>query len=180
MNFEELDDTTRRFMLEEFEAEEASGNPYRSPNLNSKGLTAFPDLMRSAIEQGNEETLADALNDPSLWNETEPWKRHGVPQEPRRINVRQQSERLALTEFNTWYVRGFARRLLEEGVARCEVYRGGQPKWEPADCADHEGLHLPVQEVYDGHRARYWPTENPDATSVPFGPNCHHTIRRLP
>jgi hypothetical protein len=33
--------------------------------------------------------------------------------------------------------------------------------------------------VYDGHRARYWPTENPTAVSVPFGPNCHHTIRRI-
>jgi hypothetical protein len=30
MNFEELDETTRRYMLSEFEAEEASNNPYRS------------------------------------------------------------------------------------------------------------------------------------------------------
>ncbi len=179
MNFEELDETTRHYMLGEFEAEEAGGHPYRSPNLNANGLAAFPDVMRSAIQQGNEQTLADVLNDPSLWNETEPWTRLGVPQEPRRINVRQQSERLALTEFNTWYVRGLSRRLLEEGVAECEVFRGEEPKWEPAECAEHEGLRLPVQEVYDGHRARYWPTENPEAISVPFGPNCHHTIRRV-
>ncbi len=179
MEFDELDDVTRRYMLKEFEEEESGGNPYRSPNLNAQGLAAFPDAMRSAIQQGNEETLTAALNDPSLWNETEPWTREGVPQKPRRINVRQQSERLALTEFNTWYVRGLCRRLLDEGVTECQVYRGERPKWEPAECAEHEGIVLTVQEVYDGHRARYWPTENPAAVSVPFGPNCHHTIRRI-
>lgn len=176
MNFEDLDDTTRRYMLVEFEAEEAGGNPYRSPNLSANGLAAFPQAMMSAIQQGNEQTLSVVLNDPLLWNETEPWTRLGVPQVPRQINVRQQSERLALTEFNTWYVRGLSRRLLDEGVVECEVLRGEEPKWEPADCAEHEGLRLAVQEVYDGHRARYWPTENPEAISVPFGPNCHHTI----
>lgn len=92
----------------------------------------------------------------------------------------QSAARLALTEFSTWYVRGFAKRLLDEGVAQCQVYRGAQPKWEPGECADHEGRVVPVQSIYDSHRARYWPEPGDAAAfSIPFGPSCHHVIRRM-
>ena len=178
MNFEELDDTTRRYMLQEFEAEIASDNPYFGRNLSAAGRAAFTELMRAAINEGNEETLGAALNRPVLWNEKETYERNGVLRE-RRINVRQASERLALTEFNTWYVRGFARRLLDEGETRCQAYRAAQPKWEPGDCATHENQVFSVREIYDGHRARYWPVVNESAVSIPFGPGCHHTIRRV-
>ena len=177
MNFEELDGITRRYMSQEFEIEIANENPYFGRNLSPEGRAAFPDLMREAIDTGNEETLAVALNWRKLWNEVGTYERSGVVRE-RRINVRQASERLALTEFNTWYVRGFAKRLIDEGVTHCQAYRAAQPKREPADCAAHEGQIFAVQQVYDGHRARYWPIANPIAVSIPFGPSCHHTIRR--
>ena len=178
MNFEELDRTTRRYMLQEFEAEIASDNPYFGKNLSAAGRSPFPELMRAAINGGSEETLGAALNRPGLWKDKETYERNGVRRQ-RRINVRQASERLALTEFNTWYVRGLARRLMDEGEEHCQVYRAAQPRWEPADCAAHENQVFPLQEIYEGHRARYWPVANDGALSIPFGPGCHHTIRRL-
>ena len=134
--------------------------------------------MREAINTGDEETLGAALNCMYFWNEMETYERNGVVRE-RRINVRQASERLALTEFNTWYVRGFTKRLINEGVTHCQAYRAAQPKWEPADCTAHENQVFAVQEIYEGHRARYWPVGNPAAVSIPFGPGCHHTVRRV-
>ena len=178
MNYEELDNTTRKYMLEEFEVEIASPNPYFGKNLSAEGRAVFPRLMRETINEGNEQTLGAALNCARLWNEMETYERSGVIRE-RRINVRQASERLALTEFNTWYVRGFARRLIDEGVTHCQAYRAAQPKWEPADCSAHENKVFTVPEIYEGHRARYWPIRNPDAVSIPFGPSCHQTIRRV-
>jgi hypothetical protein len=41
MNFEELDDITRHYMLVEFEAEEGTGNPYRSKALSLPGREVF-------------------------------------------------------------------------------------------------------------------------------------------
>ena len=178
MNFEELDETTRRYMLQELEAELATGNPYFGKNLSVAGRTAFPELMRAAINRGNEETLGAALNRPVLWNAKEKYERNGVLRE-RRINVRQASERLSLTEFNTWYVRGLAKRLMDEGEEHCQAYRAAPPKWEPAECAEHEDQVFSVQEIFEGHRARYWPVVNVSAVSIPFGPSCHHTIRRI-
>lgn len=178
MLFEELDAITRRLMLREFEAEIAGPNPYFGKGLSPEGHARFPAFMLTAIQNGNEVSLAHDLDHAGLWNPTETYVRNGVTRE-RQVNVRQAAERLALTEFNTWYVRGLAKRLMDEGVAQCQAYRAAQPKWEPADCSAHEGQIFVVEAIYRSHRARYWPRENPDAISIPFGPGCHHSIRRV-
>ncbi len=167
-------------MLEEFKREWASSNPYRSPRLNQEGKRAFPSLMEAAIRSGTEVSLAESLSDPRFWQSHETYYRSGTPQQ-RRINPKKAAEFLADTEFNTWYVRGLAKKLLDEGVSECQVYRAA-PAWEPREeCLIHEGQSYSVQEIYDGHRARYWPKPgNPEALSIPIGTNCHHTIRRLP
>lgn len=178
MQFEELDEVTRRHMLAEFEREHGGANPYRGRGLSQTGLEAFPGFMRAAITQGDEHTLVASMSRAEYWRPTETYVLKGVTRE-RQVNVAQATERLCLTEFNTWYVRGFCARLLEEGVTHCQAYRAAIPKWEPGECAAHEGQVYLVQVIYDGHRRRYWP-EPGDATavSIPFGPGCHHTIRR--
>lgn len=166
-------------MLKGFEEEQSGNNPYRPKVLSETGMSVFPELVREAIKSGNDESLIKSLSNPNYWKPMETYIRDGVIHK-RRVNVRQASERLGLTEFNTWYVRGLAKRLLEEGVDKCQVYRGAIPKWEPAECSVHEGRIYGVQEIYDGHRARYWPEPcNTSAMSIPYGPGCHHTIRRV-
>lgn len=77
------------------------------------------------------------------------------------------------------YVRRLSMRLMEEGVEFCQAYRAAQPKWNPGECAEHEGQLFRVRDIHDGHRARYWPEPGkPTAISIPFGPGYHHTIRR--
>jgi hypothetical protein len=179
MNYEELDDRTREYMLFEFEKEQTGGSPYRSKALSSQGLATFPDLMRRTITSANEASLAQALHDVSLWEPEEAYTRDGLTR-TRRRNVPQNAVRLALTEFSTWYVRGFAKRLIDQGVDSCQVYRGEQPKWEPGECTEHEGLVISVQSIFYNHRVRYWPEPGDDgAFAIPFAPGCHHVIRRL-
>ncbi len=178
LDFDELDKTTRRYMLDEFRREWTS-NPYISDRLNQHGVRAYQSLMEAAIQSSNEVTLAESLSDPSFWKPSEGYERSGKPYR-RRINPRKAAEFLAITEFNTWYVRGLAKRLLDQGELECEVYRAA-PAWEPrGECLEHEGRRYPVQKIYDGHRARYWPRPgNPGALSIPVGTNCHHSIRRV-
>jgi hypothetical protein len=178
MNFEELDATTRSHMVVEFDGEQAS-NPYRSKALTPLGRSLVAGFVRAAIQSGTEVDLIANLKRDDIWEPMEEYELKGVVRQRRR-NIAQAAERLGLTEFNTWYVRGFAKRLLDEQVSQCQVYRAAEPKWEPADCSTHEGIIIAVAEVYAGHRARYWPEPgDPTKLSVPFSPNCHHTIRRL-
>jgi hypothetical protein len=174
MNFEELDGKTREYMLVQFETEEASGNPYRGERLTAAGRAVFPDLMRQAIKNGNEQSLRNSLMNPGYWNPTETYERSGIVR-TRNINMQQAVEQLGLSEFNTWYVRGLAKRLMDEGVRSCQAYRGEMPKWEPGDCAAHEGQIFSVEDIYKAHRVRYWPPPgNPGVLSIPFTPGCHH------
>jgi hypothetical protein len=174
MHFEELDDETRRWMSEEFEREQAGPHAYRPRLLSGRGQEVFPDKVRAAIHGGTEVTLADALSDGSYWL--------AVDRRGRRVNVGHRAESLGLTEFNTWYVRGLSRRLLEERVEACEIYRAGEPRRAAApECLRHEGQAHPVRLIYERHRRRYWPEPgDPTVLSIPSHPSCHHSIRRLP
>jgi hypothetical protein len=181
MIFTELDKTTREWMLRRFEAEESGGNPYRSEVLSQFGLAHWPDMMRQAITDpdGSEATLAAALKRPDYWQATETCVRSGIARQ-RSVNPAQASERLAITEFNTWYVAGLAARIQGEDVTRCRVYRAGTPKWQPAECSVHEGQTYGVADIIAGHRIGYWPPPGvPGRLSVPAGPGCHHTIERV-
>jgi hypothetical protein len=80
--------------------------------------------MRDAIKQGNEESLAAALADASLWEPMETFVREGVAQERKR-NIPKSCERLATTEFSTWYVRGLARRLMDAMGGRVWIEANG-------------------------------------------------------
>ena len=135
MHFKELDTTTRKWMLDRFEAEEAGGNPYRSEVLTPSGLEVFPDLIREAITDptGSELTLATSLSSALYWYPTETYVRNGISR-TRKVNIDQAVRRLAVTEFNTWYVSGLAHRLRDEGESQCRVYRASVPKWQPAEC----------------------------------------------
>jgi len=160
-------------MLREFAAEEAT-NPYRSKLLTLRGRTAFGDLMRDAIEAGDDDSLASGLAKPEYWLPSEPV---GATQ-TRRVNPQQAAKRLAQIEFSTWYVRGLAARLHSEGVTQCRVVRVRERSWDP-ECESHDGAIVPVESIIRGHRARYWPKVQPGVFSIPTGPGCGHSIARL-
>lgn len=169
-NFEELDEVTRRYMLEEFLNEEKLGNPYRSTRLSQLGLEIFPEEMEKAIKGGNEETLALALKKPEYWSSA----LSGI------IKPKDAPEALAYTEFNTWYVRGFTRRLMEEGEEYCQVYRAAPARDPRGECLVHENEIYKVKDIYEGHRARYWPKPGrKNVLCIPVGTNCHHSIKRV-
>ena len=179
MYFEELNPQTRRYMVEEFRAEQLSANPYRPKVLTPAGEAVFVGIMEEHLANGTEATLMVALSPPRYWVE------HGVRNTkkgpvPYFLPSAQRARVFALTDFNTWYVRALCRVLMEAGIADCEAYRA-EVAYEPrGECANLEGQILSVAEVYQGHRARYHPegSKDPDALSIPVGPNCHHSIRR--
>lgn len=177
MNYLDLDPNTRKWMLEEFNAEQSQTNHFQPTELNQTGLRAFPDIMRQVIQNGNIDSLATALSDPSFWNPTRTYMRKGKPV-TQTIDPSSSAKRLAHSEFNTWYTRGFARRLKEEGQTECEVYRADSAAQPNCECTSLENTTVLVDRIYNGHRAKYHPVANSDAFSIPSSPFCHHTITR--
>lgn len=167
-------------MLEEFLNEEKSNAPYRSSRLSEGGLKIFPKEMEKAIIEGNEESLAKALMNPDYWNPSESYmSKKGI--RSRVINPTSAAQFLARTEFITWFTRGFARRLIEEGETLCQVIRVAPADEPRGECRSHEDKIYNVLDIYKGHRVRYWPHPGkPGEFSIPIGTNCHHSIRRSP
>lgn len=167
-------------MLVEFRAEQASEDfpPFR-PKGYVGGDDAFIAIMERNIIEGDEISLAADLTDPRLWDEVS--LRRG---KKRMIEYHDpfdvQAHRFAITDFNTWYVRGLTRRLLDEGIRTCEVFRAEAAYQPRLECRRLEGIELQTQTVYEGHRVKYHhPNADRRGLAVPFGPNCHHSIRRV-
>ena len=100
LKFENLDDETRKWMLKEFEKEENSVNPYRSPRLNNIGKSEFGKIMKDAIVSGNILSLGKILSNSSLWKQTELATRGSTTYE-KRIDPVSSAKLLAHTEFTT-------------------------------------------------------------------------------
>jgi hypothetical protein len=164
--FEELTLPVRRAARAELDAELQRGAMYYNRSLSAAGRSQFYKLVDDALRCADDEVLERALRDDRLWK--------------CRVNVGKIARAIAITEFNTWYVRGLCRVLLDEGTKACQVYRAGFA-FEPRDeCLQHDAQIYGVMDIYAGHRRRYWPAPGePAALSIPLGTDCHHSIRRL-
>ena len=87
---------------------------------------------------------------------------------------------LCVSEFNIAYIRGLARTLQSEGEEQCEIFRAGSAMENDRECSAWEGKAFSVQQLIDGHRARYWPPPGDRRVwSLPTQPGCHHSICRI-
>jgi hypothetical protein len=175
LSLTEMTPGVRASMWAEFEAEFAGGAPFFPVRLTGYGRDLWPGLLREAINDYDDEWLMDALMEPGVIvnSEMAASARLGA----KAVNVAAAARTMAMSEFNTWYVRGLSALLLAEGVPTVRVYRAADPRWSSAACAQHEGQIVDTQVMYDGHRARYWPVQS-DVFAIPFQPNCHHSIQR--
>jgi hypothetical protein len=118
--YENLDERTRQLMLEEVEYDIAHNQLHISPFLSGQGQWDYPHLLRKAIQKGNDETLVQDLQA----------RRRILRALPRRkpkggyliaATVENAAEVLAESEFNRYYIRGLARRAIEEGIPELVV-----------------------------------------------------------
>ena len=115
-NFENLDATTRQYMLIEVDQAIKTSQLHFSRRFNEQGVARYPQLLCAAVTTGNEETLADALQQQHCFDTHE--KQGAV--------TRKVPENAATTfaegEFNAFYMRGVCHRAIREGCL-VEVYR---------------------------------------------------------
>lgn len=145
-------------------------------DLTDQGWETFLEAMPTALEKETDAWLASEMEEAAYWK-AERWDKRG-----RWVNYNkpQALEMLSISEFNIAYIRGLARTLQAEGKEECEIFRAGSAMEKDRECTAWEGEAFPVQQLIDGHRARYWPPPGDrKAWSLPTQPGCHHSICRL-
>ena len=172
LRYENLDDETRAFMIEEIEMDAAADGIYLSPYLTQRAQGDWPDFLREAVRSGSDDTLARQLRAARSLNTTTMRRtRSGYTQAKVPHNA---AEVMAEGEFNRFYVRGLCRRAIENGITRLEVYRA-KPVMQPRPESERLiGLLIDPETVLIDVRAS---TGVETALGVPPGPGSGITVR---
>src|SRR5512141_2557274 len=118
---ENLDDRTRRLMLAEMEYDIAHNQLHISPLLSGQGQRDYPNLLRDAILEGSDASLAQNLR----------LHRRLIRTQPRRTpkggftlasTPENAAEMIAEGQFNRYYIRALSRRAIEDGIPELVVY----------------------------------------------------------
>lgn len=125
LNYENLDETTRSYMLSEVELDISRDNVYMSPRLNELGEQNYVSLLKEAITYHNDAWLAQQLRSRNYMKDREQRKKRGGGFTSAKVPVTA-PDTLSEGEFNRYYVRGLCVRAIEENADRVEVYRGKQ------------------------------------------------------
>jgi hypothetical protein len=142
----DLDETTRKWMMEEYRRDLDQGTLFVSPLLTDRGRREYADLLKEAIEHHDEVWLASALGSGDRMNLTQrsvhqgagaspgtathtgrpPSKNSALGGEESQEMPNSTPEVLAEGEFNRYYARGLCRRAIDEGMDVLEIYRYGR------------------------------------------------------
>ena len=123
LKYEDLE-VARAFMLEEIEMDIKSEKIHLSSYLTQSGQGNWPDLLRSAAQNGNDNSLAKAVTGMfSARIQKRKPKGFGYIWATAPYNA---NEVLAESEFNRYFCRGLSRHAINEYIPRLEVYRAKQ------------------------------------------------------
>ena len=122
MEYLNLDDRTRSFMLAEINSDHANGRLHMSKNLNPIGIAAFPEILKIAASRGNDVSLAQAIL-PNLNSHEQPRRLQSGRYSAAPIMLSNAHEMLAEGEFTRFYIRGVCLRAIEDGIPTVIIYR---------------------------------------------------------
>jgi hypothetical protein len=171
---ENLDERTRRLMLDEMEYDIQRNQFHISPLLSGQGQHDYPALLREAIKNGNDETLAESLRAHRRLARAVPRRspKGGFTIAATPDNA---AEILAEGQFNRYYIRAVARRAIEDGVPEVVVYRAKPVKQPRPQSEALVESTLPADRLLEDLRS--YTGDDPPGLGVPAGPNSSLSVR---
>lgn len=110
-DFKNLDEVTRKLMLDEVKRDIANNQLYFSRRFNETGEKFYPEILRKALTSGDEQSLANDLKENNCFKTHEERKtKTGVTQAkiPETAHTT-----FAESEFNRFYIRALCVRAIE-------------------------------------------------------------------
>lgn len=122
LTYADLDETTRRYMLEEISLDQKNGDEYQGRRLNERGRERWLPLLNEAATSHDDNWLAAQQKAECLIKdkETRRLKSGKIIEVDVPFTA---AETLAEGEFNRFYIRGVCRRALDSSKSSVLVYR---------------------------------------------------------
>ena len=115
MNLVNLDETTRRYMLQEIDGDVKAGQLYLSKRFTDKGIQDYESLLREATQHHDAQWLAAQLNTANRMRSGEvSHSKKGTPYVKKTPFG--DHETTAFGEFNRYYIRGLCARAIDEDI----------------------------------------------------------------
>ena len=172
--FENLDERTRQLMLDEMEYDIEHHQLHISPFLSGQGQRDYENLLRDALQNGDDETLAQSLREHRRILRTLP-RRNPSGGYSIAATAENAAQVLAESEFNRYYIRALARRAIEDGISELVIYRA-KPVTNPRPESEARiETSLSPQELLEDLRSHLG-DERP-TLGVPSGPNSGLSVR---
>ena len=172
--FENLDDRTRQLMLDEMEYDVANNQLHISPFLSGQGQRDYANLLREALQSGDDEKLAESLRDHRRILRTLPRRNpkggYSISTTPENA-----AQVLAESEFNRYYIRALARRAIADGISELVIYRAKPVSNPRPESEARVETTLSPQQLLDDLRSH--PGDEPPTLGVPSGPNSGLSVR---
>lgn len=117
----DLDDRTRKLMLDEMNADVSAGRLFVSGRLNTAGQTNWAALLKQAVQVADDAWLANSLrNGQMASHESRRTPSGGMTTAKVPVTA---PEMLAEGEFNRFYIRALCLRAVADGITSLVVYR---------------------------------------------------------
>jgi hypothetical protein len=172
LNLVNLDDITRKNMLEEIDEDINKGTLYSSNRLSTTGKADYPELLKQAVSQYDDSWLANQLRVGGRMNTTETRKtKSGVTTAKVPVTA---PDTLAEGEFNRFYIRGLCLRAINEGVSNLIIYRAKAVSNPRPDSDAKIGTQIHAESLLEDLR------NNPGvdtALGLPPGPNSGLSVK---
>jgi hypothetical protein len=172
--FGNLDDRTRQLMLDEMQYDISHNQLHISPFLSGQGQRDYANLLREALQSGNDETLAQALREHRRILKTLP-RRNPKGGYSIAATAENAAEVLAESEFNRYYIRALARRAIEDDIRELVIYRAKPVRNPRPDSESRVETSIAPDELLEDLRTH--PGDEPPALGVPSGPNSGLSVR---
>jgi hypothetical protein len=163
-------------MVEEVDRDTSQGILYLSPRLTERGRRDWPELLRAAVQSGDERRLTESLRGTGRLREFEKRRGRDGWREPQEVRVpTTAAATLAEGEFNRFYIRGLCLRAVAENVGDVVVYRAKAVANPRPESVRLVGSRIVVTKLLDDLRLHSG--EEEPALKVPGGPNSGLSVR---
>jgi len=172
-NFQNLNSITRVAMLKEVEYDLDHNNLYKSTRLNGRGNNEYANLLKCAIQSGNEVTLAESLTR-DFFKETE-YRTRGLKQFSARV-PQNANETLAEGEFNRFYIRALCVIAISKDQKVVNVYRAKDTTNPRIESDAKIGKNVDAEELLADLRTNIGVDT---ALKLPSGPNSGLSVKLI-
>lgn len=175
LNLVNLDERTRRYMLEEVDLDVSSNNLYVSPRLSTRGQHDYENLLREAIRNYDDVWLARNLCENGRLNTTEERRKPSGGFSTVKVPVNAH-EMLAEGEFNRFYARGLCLRAIADEIQELVIYRAKEVRNPRSDSEQRIGKRINAKALLDDLRSS---SGVEPALGLPPGPNSGLSVKLI-